>query len=373
MLPRLVLFLIGFSAVIAQVVLVRELIVVFHGNEASLGLMLASWLAWTAAGSSIAGYIHARDDAHRKRITVLMALSAITFPVTIAAIRFSRGFLQTVPGELLGPVSTLLASGLVLAPFCLISGALFAAGSRLWAAESSASPGEAGATVYLLEGIGSAGGGLLASLLLIRRLPPFGIAALLAWCNLTAAALLVGWRARRRTVAILFSAALIPVLAAGYPFLERVTLARLWKGMDVLEARNSRYGNLVLVKTEDGTTLYENGLPLATAPDQAAAEESVHYALLEHPAPRRVLLIGGGANGSISEVLRQPTVERLDYVDLDPAILDLVGRHSPAAWRSAISSPRVRIHAIDGRLFLKTTPASFDVVIVSLPDPQTAQ
>ena len=47
---RAVLVLIGFTASIAQIVLMRELIVVFHGNEISLGLILASWLLWTAVG-----------------------------------------------------------------------------------------------------------------------------------------------------------------------------------------------------------------------------------------------------------------------------------------------------------------------------------
>ena len=50
---RAALTLIGFSAVIGQIVLMRELIVVFNGNEISLGIMLATWLFWTAAGSSL--------------------------------------------------------------------------------------------------------------------------------------------------------------------------------------------------------------------------------------------------------------------------------------------------------------------------------
>ena len=52
---RASLTLIGFSAVIGQIVLMRELIVVFNGNEISLGIMLATWLFWTAAGSSLSG------------------------------------------------------------------------------------------------------------------------------------------------------------------------------------------------------------------------------------------------------------------------------------------------------------------------------
>jgi hypothetical protein len=64
---RGVLVLIGFTAVIAQVVLMRELMVVFYGNEMSLGWMLASWLLWTAIGSSDLGRLVTRvRQPHRK-------------------------------------------------------------------------------------------------------------------------------------------------------------------------------------------------------------------------------------------------------------------------------------------------------------------
>ena len=55
-----VLSLIGFTSVIAQIVLMRELIVVFYGNEISLGIMLVGWLLWTALGSGLAGKLAAR-------------------------------------------------------------------------------------------------------------------------------------------------------------------------------------------------------------------------------------------------------------------------------------------------------------------------
>ena len=62
---RAALILIGFTAAIAQIVLLRELMVVFYGNESSIGLMLASWLFWTAAGSSLAGRVAARVATSR--------------------------------------------------------------------------------------------------------------------------------------------------------------------------------------------------------------------------------------------------------------------------------------------------------------------
>jgi spermidine synthase len=94
--------------------------------------------------------------------------------------------------------------------------------------------------------------------------------------------------------------------------------------------------------------------------------------LLEHPAPRRLLLIGGGVNGSISQALKHPTVERVDYVELDPALIDMARQFFPSQSAAFLDS-RVHIHYADGRYFLKATRDTFDVIILNVPDPQTAQ
>ncbi|MCX8125953.1 MAG: hypothetical protein N3E40_02240, partial [Dehalococcoidia bacterium] len=38
---------------VSQVVLLRELLMVFHGNELSIGIILAAWLAWGGIGSRL--------------------------------------------------------------------------------------------------------------------------------------------------------------------------------------------------------------------------------------------------------------------------------------------------------------------------------
>ena len=75
-----ILSLIGFTSVIAQIVLMRELIVVFYGNEISLGIMLAGWLLWTAIGSSVLGQVSARWRDSRKLMACLETLIAGGFP-----------------------------------------------------------------------------------------------------------------------------------------------------------------------------------------------------------------------------------------------------------------------------------------------------
>jgi spermidine synthase len=349
--------------------------VVFYGNESSLGLMLASWFFWTAAGSSLAGRPASRARQPHRLMAAIQVLIAGVLPGTILAVRASKGLLQTVPGEVLGPGLMLLTSFCTLAPFSILSGALFTAGSKLYRAAANASPGEAGGSVYLWEAVGSSGGGAVAGLLLIRYLSSLDIAWMLALMNLMAAASLgiAGRQLRRAAIGGLLGVAAVLVVLGWPRNLERISQKHFWRGMQLVETRNSLYGNLAVVATEGSRSVYENGVVLFNVPDPPAAEEAVHYALLEHPAPRSLLLIGGGLNGSITQALRHPTLERVDYVELDPAILELAREHLPNEWRTLQQDARVHMHVTDGRLFLKTAPSNFDVVVVNLPEPQNAQ
>jgi spermidine synthase len=370
---RVILSLIGFTAVIAQVVLMRELLVVFYGNELALGVMLANWLLWTALGASLLGRWALRTRHPRKLVAGLQALLAFALPLTLLAVRVSKGFCQSVPGEILGPVPMFLASGATLSVFCVISGGLFAAGSRLFADMAGTSTATATGAVYLLEAAGSGVGGVLAGLALVRLANPFEITALLGVMNLLAAwVLLAPISAWRRGLAASFGVMAALVLIGGYEF-QPLSLAQLWRGFHLVATQNSVYGSLAVVETGASRSLFENGLIVMTVPDPSAAEEAVHFALLEHPDPHSLLLIGGGVNGSIAEALTHPSLQRVDYVELDPMIFDIAAQYFPAEWDAVHKNPRVRVHAMDGRRFLKSTSDIFDIIIVNLPDPHTAQ
>ncbi len=390
---RAALTLIGFSAVIGQIVLMRELIVVFNGNEISLGIMLSTWLFWTAAGSSLSsGFALGGNDA-RRAVAALECLLGVSLLPTIWALRASRSFFQTVPGELVGPVPMLLTSLACLSLFCVVAGALFVVATRMYQQECAVSARVAASSAYLLEAAGSAFGGTLASIVLLRFLESFQIATVVVLLNLCMAAVLLFRISRKQFAAVTVAAVLFAVVLVLYvaPSLERSAQARLWRGFRLVGSRDSIYGNLAVIETGNAETgnetgnaetgnirsIYDNGVILANAPDENAAEEAVHYALLEHPAPRRVLLIGGGVNGSIAQALKHPTVERIDYVELDPALIDMARQFFPVQSAPVVSDPRVHVHYADGRYYLrhylKTAADAFDVIILNVPDPQTAQ
>lgn len=367
------LMLIGLSAVIGQIVLMRELIALFSGNEILLGVLLAAWLFWTAVGSLSFSALARGIRNARRTVAALEVLLGLCLPLTIWALRLSKSRFQTVPGELVGPLPTLLASFLCLSLFCAIAGALFVAAARLVGNESGADARRAMSAAYLLEAAGSALGGILASLVLLRFLSPFQIAGFVLVVNLWMACVLA-FRMNRKRIAAAFSAA---ILLASFlfveiaPRLEWQSQASLWRGFHLLASRDSIYGNLTVLLTGGMRSLYENGVILANAPDESASEESVHFALLEHPAPKRILLIGGGALGSAAQALKHPTVERIDLVELDPALIRMANEFFP--FNSTTLDPRAHLHYADGRAYLNATRDRFDVIIVTLPDPQTAQ
>src|SRR5271165_3574482 len=171
-----VLLLIGLAATVAQILLLRELLVVFYGNEISLGILLASWLVWTSIGSSLFGRKAFWLDDARRVLAGLQALLAAMLPLTIVAVRSVKGIFITVPGEMLGPWPMLLTALVVLCPLCLLSGGAFSAGSRLVAKETASGSASATGVVYLLEAIGAGIGGLVASLVLVSHYTSFQVA-----------------------------------------------------------------------------------------------------------------------------------------------------------------------------------------------------
>ena len=167
---RAIALLVGFTAGIGQIVLMREVIVLFNGNELSLGLVLAAWLAWTAAGSALTGWLSRKCDDVSNAAAIVVCLCGLSLPLTVFALRDSRALLQTVPGELFSPLRTALICLACVSIFCALSGALFALAAQLVRGKRAVPPQLASSSAYLLETAGCALGGIVTSFVLLRFL-----------------------------------------------------------------------------------------------------------------------------------------------------------------------------------------------------------
>lgn len=366
------LLLSGAASVLAQIILLRELLSIFDGNESAVGLMLAVWLLASAAGSGVLGRVLAAFGSPRRIVAALQVVCAFALPTAILLVRFSRTIVPATPGEVLGPGRMLLTSVVALAIYAPLSGVLFAVASRWWMQERPEGTASATSAAYLLETLGAAAGGLLASIALLPRLSSLHIAVLLG----TAQVALAVFIALPRRRALFGPLLLLGATVIGWPSVshwDRVSVAAQWPGLRVVETAASKYGFLAVLEAEGIRSLAQSGTILFTAGDTEAAEEAVHLALLQHPAPRTVLLVGGGVNGSALQVMQHPSVDRLDYVELDPRILQVSEDRFPNEWGAVRADRRIQIHPEDGRAFLRSTERRFDVIILNLPEPRSAQ
>jgi spermidine synthase len=157
--------------------------------------------------------------------------------------------------------------------------------------------------------------------------------------------------------------------------LNRRLVERRWRtvapGYELMAETESKYQNLALGRRAGQFTLYCDGQVSADFPDPYTFVPLAHFWLCQHPAPRRALVLGGGAEGLLSEILRHP-VEHIDYVEPDPRQIELLKPYLLPADLQALADPRVSVHHVDGRHYVKTQRNRFDLVIARLPEPTSA-
>ena len=91
-----------------------------------------------------------------------------------------------------------------------------------------------------------------------------------------------------------------------------------FQNQEILYHKDTPYGKIAVTKFADQINFYDNGVFQFSDDNIITSEEGVHYGMIQHPAPKHVLLISGGASGMIQEILKYD-IESLDYVEQNPA------------------------------------------------------
>jgi spermidine synthase len=137
-----------------------------------------------------------------------------------------------------------------------------------------------------------------------------------------------------------------------------------------IAAHESEYQDILIARTESyGRALFVDGAIQSAECDEHIYHEAlVHPALLLHPEPRHVLIVGGGEGASLREALRHRTVRRATMVDIDGDLVGLCRRHLPEWSAGAFDDTRARVVIDDGRHWLETSDEQFDAIVMDLTD-----
>lgn len=143
----------------------------------------------------------------------------------------------------------------------------------------------------------------------------------------------------------------------------------------VLAETKSEFQDLKIVELKGlGRTLLCDLFTQSSEKDEKVYHEAlVHVAMLQHPCPRTVFVGGGGEGGTVREVLKYKSVERVVMVDIDEKLVNLCRQHLPEWGDTAWEDKRLEIHYEDAREYLirckKEHNQQFDVVIMDICDP----
>lgn len=118
-----------------------------------------------------------------------------------------------------------------------------------------------------------------------------------------------------------------------------------------------------------GRVLALDGSIESAEDDEALYHEAlVQPAMLLHPGPEKVLVIGGGEGATLRELLYHKSVRKATMVDLDEAVVALCRAHLPTWHMGAFEDPRTRLVIGDGRQFLEQETERYDVIVIDIVD-----
>ncbi len=337
----------GAVTAVSEAVLLREGMTAFAGSELAWSLVLTAWLLGVSAGSRLGSGERTRGLGAwlSPSVVVLAALGVVLLRALPALAGASAG--ETAPGW-----SALWVWPLAVLPPALAGGLAFPLLAR---APGPAAPGRA----YALEAAGACAGGLAFSFVLA----PWGSAPALCVTAGLAASLRMRRRPLPAVAAALAGVALSWPVAAG---LEELGWHSAGHPGKLLAWTATRQQRLELAGGPP-LSLYADGRLVASYPDPWQTGVRGHLLMLLHPDPRRVLALGAVADGTVEVLLRHP-VARLDLVEEDPRLLEVLPSWYGERMASALADPRVHRLGVDPlRAVRRGGP--WDLALLLDPDP----
>lgn len=354
-------FLLGSTSIIAQVILLREFLAVFSGNELVIGIVLANWMVLTGLGAYLGKFPTRMENASTAIVSGLLILSVLPF-LTTFLINFLKNMVFPV-GALISLFQIFYSSFLLLIPFCLISGFLFTYIAGVYSEkmqENQAGP------VYGFESLGSTIGGLLSGFLFIYVFS--SIESLLVLIVLNG---LVLFLINSQKAGLMMK--WIPVFVAIPAFVllffhpEKQIRRFIYPNQEIVVSKDSPHGNIVITQRENLWSVYNNNVLLFDSENFMLNEEAVHFAMLQHANPGQVLLVSGGLSGQIAELRKYGKVT-VDYVEDNRWLSDLM-----KDTLRKLTDENLHVFATDPLRFIRQTSNKYDVAILNLPGPSTMQ
>ncbi len=392
--------LVGFAFLLMELVWYRMLAPILGGSSYTFGLILAVALL----GIGLGGFVYGAQP-RRRRPTLLAFAGTCALEALFLVLPFALGDRLAVLAAILRPLGNAGFAALVLAwalvtivvvlPAALVAGYQFPLLIGLLGSGRRRVGREVGIT-YAANTVGAVVGSIAGGFGLLPLLTAPGVWRLVAVLLVALAALaaLADLRAgapRRAALlpaaagalALLFCAATGPTAFWRHGAIGAGRMPTVWDGPNDLRRaiherrqgmvweRDGVESSVALMAADDYAFLVNGKSDGSARGDAPTQVMSGLVGTMLHPHPRRSLVIGLGTGSTAGWLAEVPTMERVDVVELEPAVLD-VARACDGVNHHVLSHPKVRVEIGDGRELLLTTGERYDVIFSEPSNPYRA-
>lgn len=356
---QLGVFFLGFSTFATQVACLRELFMLFQGNELTLGLVLSLWMGFVALGARM--YRLRQDRFGQKGFLGLLLFLSVMPLVAMYLLPYLR-YTMFPPALELGPLVLMALFGLTLGLFCYVSGWSF---SWIVAYAEIAREHRYGGFYYGIEALGSLFGGLFVNVLLALFIPAGTLLLIMAIMGLAAFC----WYAFRwkRKIALIFGVLLVVSILLGAFLLNRVNgkLPFLRNAQEIV-VQDTPQGRFIRFTQNGQRYFYENNVPITRGMEPVLSEELVHFGMSQCADGKNALLLGKAFSPHVQELLKY------DGLQVDFFCPDVFFRQQDSLF-PVLKNLRVRTFWGDPVRLLRKNDSRYDVIFMDLPVPNTVR
>ncbi len=348
----------GISSVSCQIIIVREFLSHFHGNEITISMVISLWLLLTALGSLLARPL---KKVSYSIFSILSFILSIWPLIQLLIIRY-LSYEVVLRGKEPGFYKIFFLILFSISLYCIMVGFILPYSLTIL---KSMDRRYTSSKIYILDNIGDTIGGAIFSFALVYLFKPFRAIAITSSILMVCSFLILVLKSNKIHLIYLIPIGILFYVASLSSGLETHSLNGQYG--KIIRYLESPYGRIVVTKEQRQLTFWESGIPLYSSLEIMEAEEKVHYPLSQLDRAENLLLISGGL-GCVMDELQKYHPKRVDYVEMDPVLIRL-GEEMGFLKKT----PFLNLHFVDGVLFLKRSSHLYDAIIMDVPEPDTFQ
>lgn len=384
----------GGVAINAQSIFIREFLVIFYGNELTIGVIFFIWFIGIVIGAWLSGsYIHKLGEELLIGLySFLLALMSLVSVVSVFLIRVSRKIFYVNIGEHVAFEKMILIIFITVVPFSFLVGYIFPLAANCWIKLSKIisrdgkdvyEDAEKIGRIYLYESLGSMIAGCLLAYLLYLNVSNDKIIVLVGILNSIVAFLvyLIFCIEKRvievKFIFITFVSLILIFIYVSNKFSEsfKYSIGVRWQSIagdaELIKSIDTKYQNIALGRKDSLYMIYSNGKYIVSLPDEYSGAIAAHIIMNQNPKITEALVIGFGAENVIMEMLKYDIYE-LDYVVLEREYIRFIKDFLFGEYKQLFTDKRLNIITSDGRYYINTAKKKYGLVVINEADPANA-